>query len=154
MPLTQLLTRVAAVLASVTPLFAQRGDRAGEEQPALDPSVAVPAAPARAPDDELASFVFPGDVQVELVVAEPLVQDPIALAFDAQGALWVVEMRGYMPNVDGTGEREPVGAIAILRDLDGDGRFEKRTTFLDGLVLPRAVRPCRGGALVLAPPEL
>ncbi|MCK6448371.1 MAG: c-type cytochrome [Planctomycetes bacterium] len=134
--------------------MAQRGDRAGESQTALPAELVIPAAPARGALEELATFQFPDDVTVELVAAEPLVRDPVALAFDAQGALWVVEMKGYMPDVDGTKEREPVGEIAILRDQDGDGRFERRTTFLGGLVLPRAVRPCRGGALVLAPPEL
>ncbi|MCC6406710.1 MAG: c-type cytochrome, partial [Planctomycetes bacterium] len=147
-------TWCGSVLLCAAPLAAQRGDRAGEEQPGLPPDLAVLPAPALSPADELATFAFPDDVAVELVAAEPLVRDPIALAFDAQGALWVVEMTGYMPDLDGKGEREPVGSIAILRDLDGDGRFEKRTTFLDRLVLPRAVRPCRGGALVLAPPEL
>lgn len=133
---------------------AQRGDRAGETQTDLPADLAIPAAPALGALEELATFQFPDDVTVELVAAEPVVRDPVALAFDAQGALWVVEMKGYMPDVDGRGEQEPVGEIAILRDEDGDGRYERRTTFLGGLVLPRAVRPCRGGALVLAPPEL
>lgn len=134
--------------------FVQNGDHAGEAQPALPADLAVPEAIVRSAADELATFTFPDDVTVELVASEPLIRDPVAFAFDAQGALWVAEMTGYMPDVDGKGEREPVGSIAILRDRDGDGRFETRTTFLDHLVLPRAVRPCRGGALVLAPPEL
>jgi len=45
----------------------------------------------------------------------------------------------FMPNVDGTGEREPVGCVAVLEDTDGDGRYDKRTVFLDKLVLPRAI---------------
>jgi mono/diheme cytochrome c family protein len=83
-----------------------------------------------------------------------MVCDPIAAAFDASFRLWVVEMRGYMNDLDASGEREPVGRVVVLQDLDHDGVADRSTTFLDGLVLPRAVLPLRGGALVVAPPEL
>lgn len=68
--------------------------------------------------------------------------------------MWVVEMRGFMPNVDGRGEEEPSGRIVILEDNDRDGRFETSSVFLEGLVLPRAVLPVLDGALIAAPPEL
>ncbi|TAH36997.1 MAG: c-type cytochrome [Planctomycetota bacterium] len=98
-------------------------------------------------------MLAPG-VCAELVACEPLVRDPVAAVFDGDGRLWVVEMSGFMPDVDGKDELEPSGAIAVLEDEDGDGRMDRRSVFLDGLVLPRAVLPTRGGALVLAPPEL
>ena len=41
---------------------------------------------------------------------------------DADGRIWVVEMRGYMPTLDGRGEREPVGRITGLDDTDDDAR--------------------------------
>jgi mono/diheme cytochrome c family protein len=74
--------------------------------------------------------------------------------FDADGSLWVVEMRAYMPDVDGKGESEPSGCIARLFDDDGDGKMDRRVTFLDKLVLPRAIAPTRGGVLLIAPPKL
>jgi mono/diheme cytochrome c family protein len=89
-----------------------------------------------------------------LVAAEPLIHDPVAMSFDANGRIWVVEMRGYMPTIEGKGETEKVGSIAILEDTDGDGQMDKRTVFLDGLVMPRAICLVADGALVSEPPNL
>jgi mono/diheme cytochrome c family protein/glucose/arabinose dehydrogenase len=132
----------------------QAGDVPGEPQPDPPADLEVPAAPVLSPDEALAAFALPDDLVIELVAAEPLVVDPVQAVFDADGRLFVCEMRGFMPDIDGTGEDAPVGSIAILTDTDGDGRMDARTTFLDGLVLPRAVAPCEDGALVIAPPEL
>lgn len=148
-----MLARAAALLAFCFSA-PQAGDHPGEAQPPLPADLVVPPAPARSPDEELASFRVAKGFRVELVASEPLVHDPIVAVFDEDGRLWVVEMRGYMPDVDGRGEREPVGSIAVLDDEDGDGRMDARSVFLDELVLPRAVLPMRGGALVIAPPEM
>ncbi|MEA2708384.1 MAG: hypothetical protein QOF78_985, partial [Phycisphaerales bacterium] len=86
--------------------------------------------------------------------AEPLVQQPVAMEFDPDGRIWVVEMRGYMPTPEGKGEDQPNGRISILEDTDGDGAMDKRTIFLDQLVLPRAVALVNGGVLVGVPPRL
>jgi len=142
------------VMPVLQPLAAaQAGDVPGEDQPPLPDSLRLPAPPSLTPEEAIASFRLPAGVELELVAAEPLVGDPVAIAFDGEGRLWVAEMRGYMPDVDGTGEAEPVGQIAVLDDTDGDGRMDERTVFLDGLVLPRAILPTRGGLLCIAPPE-
>lgn len=86
--------------------------------------------------------------QIELIASEPMVQDPVAMAFDEDGRIWVVEMRGFMPNVDGEGEDEPVGRITILTDTDTNGAMDRCQVFADGLVLPRAIAVVKGGALV------
>lgn len=150
------LAVLALALVSAGPLAAQAGDHAGEEQPPLPPGLVVPPAPALGALAELETFTLPPGHRIELVADEviPGVREPVAMSFDTRGRLWVVEMAGYMPDVDGTNERAAVGSISVLEDADGDGRMERRTVFLDGLVLPRAVAPTRGGALVLAPPEL
>jgi mono/diheme cytochrome c family protein/glucose/arabinose dehydrogenase len=132
----------------------QAGDQAGEAQGALPESLAVPPAPALSAEEERATLRLPPGFALELVAAEPLVHDPVAAAFDGEGRLYVCEMRGFMPDVDGHGEDAPVGSVALLADRDGDGRMDERRVFLDGLVLPRALLPVRGGLLVLAPPEL
>jgi mono/diheme cytochrome c family protein/glucose/arabinose dehydrogenase len=132
----------------------QAGDVAGEAQPDPSAELAAPPAPVRSPEEERATFALADGLELELVASEPLLGDPVQAVFDATGDLWVCEMRGYMPDVDGTDEAAPVGAIAVLSDTDGDGRMDTRTVFLDELVLPRAIAPCHGGALVLAPPEL
>src|SRR5690606_38969616 len=74
---------------------------------------------------------------VEVVASEPLVVAPVAMTFDGDGRIWVVEMDGYMPDTLGTGEDAPVGRVAILEDVNGDGRMDKRQVFLDSLVMPR-----------------
>ena len=47
-----------------------------------------------------------------------------AMSFDESGRLWVVEMRGYMNDIDGSNETEPNGRIVVLQDHDGDGRMD------------------------------
>lgn len=107
------------------------------------------------PAGDLAHFrLAESGLRIELVAAEPMVVAPVAMSFDERGRLWVVEMDSFMPTIDGRGELAPINRIVILEDMDGDGRMDRSTTFLDGLVLPRAVLPCFGGALVLVPPRL
>lgn len=135
-------------------LAPQRGDVKGEEQPPLRQEWRVPAPRPLSPDEALASFRVADGLRVELVAAEPLVVAPVCAVFDERGDLWVCEMRTYMRDADGSREDEPANAVVVLRDRDGDGRMDERRVFLDGLVLPRAVAPTRGGALVLSPPNL
>src|SRR5690606_29300295 len=79
------------------------------------------------PDQALASFKLEPGLKIELVAAEPLVVDPVAIAFDENGKMFVAENRGY-PVGPGTG-KPPEGKIALLEDTDGDGKYDKRTTF-------------------------
>ncbi|MBE9586778.1 c-type cytochrome [Mucilaginibacter sp. JRF] len=92
--------------------------------------------------------------EVKLVAAEPLVSTPVAITFDNIGRLWAVEMNGYMPDTLGTGEDDPTGKIVILNDDDKDGRYDRRTVFIDSLRLPRALCLINGGVLVAEPPRL
>ncbi len=104
--------------------------------------------PALSPEAERATFQLADGLRIELVASEPMVQDPVAMTFDEDGRLWVVEMRGFMPNIDGEGEEEPVGRVSVLEDIDGDGRMDRSRVFAEGLVLPRAIAVVKGGALV------
>jgi glucose/arabinose dehydrogenase/mono/diheme cytochrome c family protein len=110
----------------------------------------VPASPALSARDEMKTFRLVTGYRVELVACEPLVRDPVALTFDPDGRIWVCEMRGFMPDVDGTGQKDPVGTVAVLEDTDGDGVLDKRTVFLDKLVLPRGLCWTTDGLLVAA----
>ena len=89
---------------------------------------------------------------VEPVATEPLVKDPIAFDWGADGKLWVVEMGDYPLGIDGKGK--PGGVVRFLEDTNGDGRYDKPTTFLDGLGFPTGVMPWRKGVLVACAPEI
>ena len=106
--------------------------------------------PAQAAD----TFFLPPGYRLELVASEPLIADPVWIDIDADGRLWVVEMRGFMPDNEGTNEHAPVGRIVVLDDDDDDGRMDRSAVFLDGLVLPRSVKVLDHGVLVAAPPHL
>lgn len=108
-----------------------------------------PIAPALSPDEALETFQLADpNLTIQLVASEPLVQDPVAITFDEGGRLWVAEMLGFMQDIDGTGEEDKIGRISVLFDDDGDGRMDRRQTFLDSLVLPRALAVVKGGLLV------
>ena len=120
---------------------------------ACDPR-ATPIAPVLTPQQALRTFRLPPGYSLQLVAAEPLVHDPVAIDFDADGRMYVVEMSGFMPNVNGRGEQVPNGKIVVLDDTDHDGTMDRRTVFLDSLVLPRTVSVLEHGVLVGAPPFL
>jgi mono/diheme cytochrome c family protein/glucose/arabinose dehydrogenase len=115
--------------------------------PGREPDQGGPS-PARKPNEERASFRLQPGLDIQLVAAEPMVQDPVVITFDPDGRLWVVEMRGFMTDIEGKGEKEPTGRVSVLEDTDGDGRMDASTVYLDSLVMPRALALVPGGALV------
>ena len=111
--------------------------------------------PALSPAQEIKTFHMAPGFQVQLVASEPLVVDPILGEFDGDGRLWVVEMQGYAVGQKMVNMTEPVGDVVILEDTDGDGVYDKRTVFLDKLVLPRALKILdHNCALIGEPPNL
>src|SRR5688572_15225485 len=116
--------------------------------------VEIPPSPVLTPDKALKTFRLPPGFRIDVVASEPLIAQPVHMQFDAAGRLWVVEMPGYMRDIDGSGEDEPSGRIVVLEDADGDGRMDKSTTFLDGLVMPRTLSFVAGGVLVAEPPRI
>jgi putative membrane-bound dehydrogenase-like protein len=124
----------------------------GPEKPEI--KFQLPPAPVLSPAEQIRTFKLPPGFRAELVASEPMIQSPVALSFDDQGRIYVVEMRGYMPDMEAVGEDRPVGRVSRLEDSDGDGVMDKSTVFVDGLVMPRAVMALGDGALVGAPPTL
>jgi mono/diheme cytochrome c family protein/glucose/arabinose dehydrogenase len=104
--------------------------------------------PAQTPEEELTSFEISSDLSIQLVASEPMIQDPVVINFDEEGRLWVVEMRGFMADIKGSGEKEKSGRVSVLEDTDGDGRMDKSTIYIDSLIMPRALALVRGGALI------
>ena len=111
-------------------------------------------APVLSAEEELKTLALPPGYRAELVAKEPLVTDPIAIDFDADGRLWVLEMPGFMSAEGATNSREPINDVVVLEDTNGDGVMDKRTVFADKLVLPRAIKVLDSGVLVGEPPNL
>lgn len=136
----------AAVLCGLFSVCAQTAD---EDSVDRDYSAELERIPPIEPADALGSFEVKPGFRMELVAAEPLVRDPIAIAFDEDGRAYVVEMCGYSEQRD-----ENLSAIALLEDTDGDGTLDKRSEFLTGLEWPTAVACYQGGVFVGVPPDL
>jgi putative membrane-bound dehydrogenase-like protein len=85
---------------------------------------------------------------IELVVAEPLISDPVAMEIDEEGRIYVVEMHGYPLDLAGSGK------IKLLSDTDGDGFPDKSTVFADKLVLPTGIMRWKKGFLVTDAPDV
>ena len=110
--------------------------------------------PVLSAEEEKETLVLPPGYRVQIVAKEPLVIDPIAIDFDPDGRLWVVEMPGFMSGPGGANTRDPINNIVVLEDRDGDGVMDTRTVFADKLVLPRALKVLDAGVLVGEPPNL
>ncbi len=104
------------------------------------------------PEQGLRSIRVRDGFHVERVAAEPLVHDPVAIDWGADGRLWVAEMADYPMGLDDRGQ--PGGRIRWLADNDGDGRYDQSTVFLDGVPFPNGVLAWRDGVLVTAAPQI
>ena len=143
---------VLALLVGAASAFALNKGNAGPKDVTLKFNLPAPA--PLSPEEALKSFRLPPGFRIELVASEPMIEAPVAISFDEQGRMFVVEMRGYMRDMEGTTEKEPLGRIALLTDTNGDGRMDKASAFLDNLVMPRGVMAVKGGAFVAEPPNL
>jgi putative membrane-bound dehydrogenase-like protein len=114
-----------------------------------------PAAPSPVPNVDAQKVVrdmmLVKGFQADLVAAEPDVHQPIALAIDEKGRLWIAEAYSY-PNKQPIGEGKD--RIIILEDQNGDGTFETRKVFIERLNLVSGFELGFGGVWVGAAPEL
>src|SRR3954465_2126126 len=147
---------VAAVLLIVPVVYVSgSSEQESASKPGTPPLQQSSAnSPVLSPADEMKTFVMPPGYHVELVASEPMIEEPILVDFDPKGRLWVVELVGYMQDLAGTHERDPLGRVSVLEDVDGDGKMDKKTVFLDRLVQPRALKVLDKGVLVGEPPNL
>ncbi|MFN0127173.1 MAG: hypothetical protein ACKV19_10875 [Verrucomicrobiales bacterium] len=98
--------------------------------------------------EQLATFRLPPGYRLELVVGDPIIKEPVAIAFDGDGRLFAAEMRAFMTDLDGTGQREKNGRVSMHWSSKSDGVFDRHSVFIDGLVLPRMILPLDGALLV------
>jgi putative membrane-bound dehydrogenase-like protein len=112
----------------------------------------VSVASPLSPEASIPVFRLDPELRIELVAAEPDVIDPVAIQFDVDGGLWVVEMRDY-PYGPQPGE-PPQSRIRRLTDRNGDGRYESAVTFADQLLFVTGVLPYRDGLIVTLAGEI
>ncbi len=119
-----------------------RGRGAVEPPPVPEPDFG-PKEPitARSPVDQAKAFILPPGYRMELVASEPDIVNPVAVEFDGNGRMFVVEMRTYMLDADGRDKFAPESRISRWESIRGDGVYDRHTGFVDGLVLPRMVLP-------------
>lgn len=132
------------------------------------------------PEESRKLFKLPAGFRVELVAAEPLVADPVAIAFDARGRLFVCEIHGYnlegyydvlelnktgeldrvvrrilaSPEATRRAEQEQYGTVKLLEDTDGDGHMDRMAVWADRLPPCYGVAPALDGAIVLCAPDI
>src|SRR5438093_856284 len=126
------------------------------------------------PDEAVRRMTVPAGLEAQLVAAEPMIAQPVAIEFDDRGRLWVIQYLQY-PNPAGLQRvkvdrfsrtvydkipepppRGPKGAdrITILEDTDGDGRADRAKDFVNGLNLASGLAFGHGGVFVLQTPYL
>ncbi|HET6326360.1 MAG TPA: PVC-type heme-binding CxxCH protein [Planctomycetaceae bacterium] len=141
--------RIADLAVDLLRELADDGKKQTSNTPKEAP-IQPPAMPAgrQTPQGEQHAFHFAdSSLTIDLIAAEPNVVSPVALAWDADGRLYVAEMGGYPVT-------ELKGRIRLLRDHDGDGVYERSVVFADGLNFPTTVMPYRDGILTIDAPDL
>ncbi|HWL09594.1 MAG TPA: PVC-type heme-binding CxxCH protein [Planctomicrobium sp.] len=118
----------------------------GEEP---DYSTELPRTPSRTVAESLKTFELAPGYKIQCLASEPLVASPVATCFDADGHLYIAEMRDYSEQ-----ETESLGRIRRLVDTDQDGVFDTATVYAEGLSWPTAILAYDGGVFVGAAPDI
>ena len=100
------------------------------------------------PEESRQTIHVPDGYRLELVASEPMIEEPVTLAWDGNGRMYVAEMRTYVQDIDGTGTDLPLSRVMRLEDTDGDGKMDKSVVFIDSLVLPRMILPLDDRVLI------
>ena len=108
-------------------------------------------APRTGPEQTVAQMHVPEGFRVDVVVAEPELHQPVAFAWDELGRLWVAEAYSYPTK---RAEGQGLDKLVIFSDTDGNGSFETRKVFAEGLNLVSGFEVGFGGVWVGAAPQL
>jgi len=149
------LIPLLSMLASASePTLPRREVDAGKKPDSVDRDYRnqLPRPPATRPLEAVAALVPRAGFRVELVAAEPLVEDPVAMEFDENGRLYVCEMPEY--NQYANSRFRGRGRVRWLEDTDGNGVFDRSRIFADGIDSPTAVACWKGGVFVGSVPHI
>lgn len=139
-------------LALCSPAFSQEPSNQDPKN-ALPPNTQVETEKFLTPEEALAATNAPTGYEVTLFAHEPMVRQPIAMAWDPKGRLWIAENDTYA-EASVNYDLKQSDRIIILEDTDSDGKADKRTVFLDGLKRLTSVELGYGGVYAMAPPYL
>ncbi len=126
------------------------------QEPKSEPKVFIPRTqtkppgPPLSPADAIKKMQVPEGFHVELVASEPDLLNPVAMAFDERGRIWVTESFEYPRHEPGPGKDR----IKILEDTDGDGKVDKVKIFAEGLNIPSGIAVGYGGVWVANSPDI
>ncbi len=123
---------------------------AADAEPFIPRRQSQPPGPPLSPTEALAKMTVPEGFRVELVAAEPDLVNPVAMAFDDRGRLFVTESFEYPRREPGPGRDR----VKILEDTTGDGRFDSVKIFADGLNIPSGIAVGHGGVWVANAPDI
>src|SRR5690606_21417019 len=115
------------------------------------PPLDVIAHAGLSPEESAAAMTLPEGFRVTLAAGEPDVVRPIAMTLDDRGRVWVLENHTYPVKV---APEDANDRILIFEDADGDGRFDSRKVFYEGLNMATGLELGFGGVWVGAAPEL
>ena len=104
--------------------------------------------------ESMAKIEVPSKFKLDLVAAEPMVEEPVCMAWGPDGELYVAEMLTYMLDANARDEKTPKSRVIKLVDTNGDGKMDKRTVYLDQLTLPRAILVVDKKVIIGEPPNL
>jgi len=141
------LPRLTVVLIlGVTSLVALDEDRTSTAPPDRGEVsyFGTPLSPAEA----IAGMELPPGYRLEVVLAEPDIEEPVLAVFNGNGRMYVAEMRTYMLDADSTGEFLPTSRVSLHEDRDGDGTYETHSVFADNLLLPRVILPLADSVVI------
>jgi putative membrane-bound dehydrogenase-like protein len=125
------------------------------DEPSIPLPDNFPRVPPKEPAEAIKTFECQHGFSMQLVAAEPLVMDPVDMAYDEDGRGYVVEMRDYPFPEEKNAEPEVfLGQVRLLNDDDGDGRMDRSTVFADQLAWPTSVCCWKGGVFVAAAPDI
>ena len=132
------------------------------------------------PEESAGLMRLPAGLKVEIAASEPLLADPVDMAFDERGRIFVCEIHGYnlegyydilelnktgvldtqVRRIDASSEAQQraaegqYGTVKLPEDTDGDGRFDKMVVWADRLPPCYGVVPARGGVIVVCSPDI
>jgi glucose/arabinose dehydrogenase/mono/diheme cytochrome c family protein len=141
MKTARMSSSLLALVAISTLLPSLRADDAAEFPP-------MPPVQPLSAEEQAKTFLLPPGYRLELVLSEPDITEPVCIAFDGNGRLYVAEMRSYMRDIDGTEQLVKSGRVSVHWSSKDGGHYDQHRIFADDLMLPRLLLPLDDGVLI------